>query len=58
MMTNPRPRLKMPNAPINRAVFCRFAGERNRGLSAVTIAHSTTSSRKIAISFFIRHFVR
>src|SRR3954470_20426069 len=51
MMTSPSPRLKMPNAPINRAVFCRLAGDRNRGLSAVTIAHNTTSSRKIATSF-------
>ena len=52
MMTSPRPRLKIPNAPIRRAVFCRLAGDRNRGLSAVTIAHSTTSSRNVASSFF------
>ena len=53
MMTRPSPRLKMPNAPISRAVFCRLAGDMKRGLSAVTITHSTTSSRKIANSFFI-----
>jgi hypothetical protein len=47
------PRLKIPNAPIKRAVFCRFAGDTKRGLSAVTTTHRTTSSRKVASSFFI-----
>ena len=37
MMTRPSPRLKMPNAPISRAVFCRLAGDMKRGLSTVTI---------------------
>ena len=51
MITRPRPRLKIPKAPINRDVFWRFEAETKRGLSAVTIAHNTTSSRNIASSF-------
>ena len=53
MMTSPSPRLKMPNAPISRAVFCRLAADRKRGLSAVTTVHSTTSSRNVASSFLM-----
>jgi hypothetical protein len=52
MITSPSPRLKIPNAPMRRAVFCRFASDMKRGFSAVTIAHNTTSSRKVANSFF------
>ena len=59
MITRPSPRLKIPNAPISRAVFWRFAADTKRGLSAVTIAHNTTSSRNVASSFFTsRRFYR
>ena len=59
MITRPSPRLKIPNAPISRAVFWRFAADTKRGLSAVTMAHNTTSSRNVASSFFTsRRFYR
>ena len=54
LMLSPCPRLKMPNAPISRAVLGRFAGDMKRGLSAVTIAHNTTNNTKVASSFRMR----
>src|SRR5215216_5553437 len=53
MMTTPRPILNMPYVPTSRAMFCRFAAPRNRGLIAATTRHKTTNSMKIPSSFFI-----
>ncbi len=53
MITAPRPRPSNPNAPINRAVFCRFSGARNRGFIIAVMAHNTTRRIKMPSSFFI-----
>jgi hypothetical protein len=51
MMTMPTPMLKIPYVPTSRPTFCRLVTLKNCGLAMATMAHSTTSSRRVPISF-------
>src|SRR5689334_20028859 len=53
MITRPRPMLKMPNAPICRARFCRLMASRKLGLIAETMMQRTIRRMKMPSSFFI-----
>src|SRR6476620_3338811 len=53
MITIPRPMLKMPNAPICLARFCKLIGRRKFGLTAATTIQRTIRSTKMPSSFFI-----
>src|SRR4030095_9042944 len=53
MITSPSPMLKMPNAPICRARFCRLIASRKFGLRIETMMQRTISSMKMPSSFFM-----
>src|SRR5690349_13223036 len=53
MITSPSPMLKIPNAPICRARFCRLIGSRKFGLMTETMMQRTISRTKMPSSFFI-----
>ena len=53
MITMPIPMLKIPYIPIRRAMFCKFAGARKRGLRIATTMQSTTSNAKMPSSFLM-----
>src|SRR4029079_2006059 len=53
IITNPRPILKIPNAPICRARFCRLIARRKLGFLIETMMQRTTKSMKIPSSFFM-----
>ena len=53
MMTSPRPTLKIPNAPICLARFCRLIASRKFGLISDTITQRTMSKTKMPSSFFM-----
>src|SRR5262245_5859001 len=52
-ITNPRPMLKMPKAPISLPVFCRLVAVRKSGLKIVTMLQRNRSKIKMPNSFFI-----
>ena len=53
MITSPSPMLKIPNAPICRARFCRLIASRKFGLMIETMMQRTISRTKMPSSFFI-----